>query len=41
MGQSHSALLLLYGTDGEADVAFDAENSGADIAHDLAVVAAE
>jgi protein SCO1/2 len=41
MGQTHSALLLLYGTDGEADVAFDAENSGADIAHDLAVVAAE
>jgi protein SCO1/2 len=40
-GQTHSALLLLYGTDGEADVAFDAENSGADIAHDLAVVAAE
>jgi protein SCO1/2 len=41
MGQTHSALLLLYGTDGEADVAFDAGNSGADIAHDLAVVAAE
>jgi protein SCO1 len=41
MGQTHSALLLLYGTDGEADVAFDAENTGADIAHDLAVVAAE
>ena len=40
MGQTHSALLLLYGTDGEADVAFDAENTGADIAHDLAVVAA-
>jgi protein SCO1/2 len=40
MGQTHSALLLLYGTDGEADVAFDAENSGADIAHDLTVVAA-
>ena len=39
-GQTHSALLLLYGTDGEADVAFDAENSGADIAHDLTVVAA-
>jgi protein SCO1/2 len=41
MGQTHSTLLLLYGTDGEADVAFDAGNSGADIAHDLAVVAAE
>jgi protein SCO1/2 len=41
MGQTHSALLLLYGTDGEADVAFDAENSGADIAHDLGVVAAQ
>jgi protein SCO1/2 len=40
MGQTHSALLLLYGTDGKADVAFDAANSGADIAHDLAVVAA-
>ena len=40
MGQTHSALLLLYGTDGEADVAFDAGNSGADIAHDLAIVAA-
>ena len=41
MGQSHSTLLLLYGTDGEADVAFDAGNTAADIAHDLAVVAAE
>jgi protein SCO1/2 len=40
MGQTHSALLLLYGTKGEADVAFDAGNTGADIAHDLAVVAA-
>jgi protein SCO1/2 len=40
MGQTHSSLLLLYGTDGKADVAFDAGNSGADIAHDLAVVAA-
>jgi protein SCO1/2 len=40
-GQAHSALLLLYGTDGEADVAFDAENTGRDIATDLAVVAAE
>jgi protein SCO1/2 len=40
MGQTHSALLLLYGTDGKAHVAFDAGNTGADIAHDLAVVAA-
>jgi protein SCO1 len=41
MGQTHSALLLLYGTDGKAHVAFDAANSGADIAHDLAVVAGQ
>jgi protein SCO1/2 len=41
MGQQHSSLLLLYGTDGEADVAFDAGNTSRDIAHDLAVVAAE
>ena len=40
MGRTHSSLLLLYGTDGEADVAFDAGNTGADIAHDLALVAA-
>ena len=40
-GKAHSALLLLYGTDGEADVAFDAENNGRDIAADLALVAAE
>jgi protein SCO1/2 len=40
-GETHSALLLLYGTDGEADVAFDAGNTGRDIAHDLALVAAE
>ena len=40
MRQTHSSLLLLYGTDGQADVAFDAENTGADIAHDLALVAA-
>jgi protein SCO1/2 len=39
MGKTHSALLLLYGTNGEADVAFDAGNSGRDIAHDLALVA--
>lgn len=41
MGQQHSSLLLLYGTDGEADVAFDAGNTSRDIAHDLAVVAGE
>ncbi len=41
MGQQHSSLLLLYGTDGEADVAFDAGNTSRDIAHDLALVAAE
>lgn len=41
MGQQHSALLMLYGTDGEADVAFDAGNTSRDIAHDLEVVAAE
>jgi protein SCO1/2 len=40
-GESHSALLLLYGTDGKADVAFNAANTARDIAHDLAVVAAE
>jgi protein SCO1/2 len=40
MGQTHSALLLLYGTNGEADVAFNAGNTADDIAHDLAVVAA-
>ena len=40
-GQLHSTMLLLYGTDGEADVAFDAGNNHTDIAHDLAVVAAE
>jgi protein SCO1/2 len=40
MGQTHSAYLLLYGTDGEAHVLFDAENTGADIAHDLPLVAA-
>ncbi|SDG98286.1 protein SCO1/2 [Klenkia brasiliensis] len=41
MGQQHSSLLLLYGTDGEASVAFDAGNTSRDIAHDLALVAAE
>jgi protein SCO1/2 len=39
-GQTHSALLLLYGTDGEAHVAFDAETAGSVIAHDLTLVAA-
>jgi len=38
-GQTHSSLLLLYGADDEADVAFDAENGSSDIAHDIAVVA--
>ncbi|SCX37649.1 protein SCO1/2 [Klenkia marina] len=41
MGQQHSSLLLLYGTDGQASVAFDAGNTSRDIAHDLALVAAE
>ncbi|WP_091563894.1 SCO family protein [Klenkia taihuensis] len=41
MGQQHSSLLLLYGTDGEASVAFDAGNTSRDIAHDLALVAGE
>jgi protein SCO1/2 len=40
-GKTHSAMLLLYGTDGEADVAFNGGNTAQDIAHDLAVVAAE
>jgi len=40
-GETHSAMLLLYGTDGEADVAFNGGNTATDIAHDLAVVAAE
>ncbi len=38
-GQTHSSLLLLYGADDEADVAFDAESSSSDIAHDISVVA--
>jgi protein SCO1/2 len=41
MGQQHSSLLLLYGTDGQASVAFDAGNTSRDIAHDLAIVAGE
>jgi protein SCO1/2 len=39
-GQTHSALLLLYGADDKAHVAFDSGNSPRDIAHDLQLVAA-
>ena len=39
-GQTHSALLLLYGADDEAHVAFDAGNTPKDIAADLEKVAA-
>jgi protein SCO1/2 len=39
-GQTHSALLLLYGADDEAHVAFDAGNTPKDIAADLSKVAA-
>jgi protein SCO1/2 len=39
-GQTHSALLLLYGADDRAHVAFDAGNTPADIQHDLGTVAA-
>jgi protein SCO1/2 len=39
-GQTHSALLLLYGADDVAHVAFDAGNTPKDIAADLAKVAA-
>jgi protein SCO1 len=38
-GQTHSALLLLYGADDKAHVAFDAGNTPKDIAHDLGLVA--
>jgi protein SCO1 len=38
-GRLHSSLLLLYGTDDEAQVAFDAGNTARDIADDLRVVA--
>ena len=34
-GQTHSALLLLYGSDDEAHVAFDSGNTARDIAADL------
>lgn len=37
-GRAHSALLLLYGQDDAARVAFDSENTSRDIAADLAVV---
>jgi protein SCO1/2 len=40
-GQTHSALLLLYGADDKAHVAFDAGNTPNDIAHDLKLVAAQ
>ena len=39
-GQQHSALLLLYGADDKAHVAFDAGNGPKDIEHDLRLVAA-
>jgi len=39
-GKTHSALLLLYGADDVAHVAFDAGNTPKDIAADLAKVAA-
>jgi protein SCO1/2 len=38
-GKAHSSLLLLYGNDDEAHVAFDAGNTGRDIASDLRTVA--
>ena len=38
-GRLHSSLLLLYGSDDAAHVAFDAGNTARDIAADLAVVA--
>ena len=38
-GRLHSSLLLLYGTDDEAPVAFDAGNTARDIADDLRTVA--
>jgi protein SCO1/2 len=40
-GRLHSSLLLLYGPDDEAHVAFDAGNTSRDIAADLRVVAGE
>ena len=38
-GRLHSSLLLLYGADDEAHVAFDAGNTSRDIAGDLETVA--
>jgi protein SCO1/2 len=38
-GRLHSSLLLLYGTDDEADVAFNTANTPRDIAADLRLVA--
>ncbi|GAA4308023.1 SCO family protein [Klenkia terrae] len=38
-GQQHSSLVLLYGDDGQAHVAFNAADGSSAIAHDLAVVA--
>ena len=38
-GRQHSSLLLLYGADDEAHVAFDAGNTSRDIAADLRLVA--
>ncbi|SNR72461.1 SCO family protein [Blastococcus mobilis] len=40
-GRLHSSLLLLYGADDEAHVAFDSGNTSRDIAADLRLVAAE
>jgi protein SCO1/2 len=40
-GRLHSSLLLLYGSDDAAHVAFDAGNTARDIAEDLAVVAGD
>ena len=37
-GRLHSSLLLLYGSNDEADVAFDAGNTAKDIAADLELV---
>jgi protein SCO1/2 len=37
-GRAHSALLLLYGADDAAHVAFDSENTSRDIATDLGIV---
>jgi protein SCO1/2 len=38
-GQQHSTLLLLYGGDDKAHVAFDTGNTPQQIAHDLELVA--